>query len=202
MLRQRSKKAYEEAIETYKNLGAEIVELPDIFDPKYSIAVYTIIQRSEVLSNLARYDGIRYGNGRDHFGDEAKRRVMLGTYALSAGYYDAYYKKAQQVRTLIIEDFARIFKQVDVMVAPTSPSVALPLGASKGHPMFGEMADVLVEPSSIAGIPGINVNAGFSKDGLPIGIQIMGPQFAEEKIINFAYQFELNTNWHTKKPNL
>ena len=193
---------FADTVETFKKLGAEIVELPDIFDPKYSIAVYTIIQRSEVSSNLARYDGIRYGNGRDIFGDEAKRRIMLGTYALSAGYYDAYYKKAQQVRTLIIDDFSRIFEKVDVMIAPTSPSVALPLGASKGHAMFGEMSDVLVEPSSIAGIPGINVNAGFSPDGLPVGIQIMGPQFAEEKILNFAYQFEQSTDWHTKKPNI
>ncbi len=194
--------AFEEAIKAFEKLGVEIVTLPDIFDPKYAIAVYTIIQRSEVSSNLARYDGIRYGNGRDAFGDEAKRRIMLGTYALSAGYYDAFYKKAQQVRTLIIEDFKKIFSSVDVMIAPTSPTVALPLGATKGQSMFGEMADVLVEPSSIAGIPGININMGFSPDGLPIGLQIMGPMFAEEDILNFAYQFEQSTEWHVPKPNL
>jgi aspartyl-tRNA(Asn)/glutamyl-tRNA(Gln) amidotransferase subunit A len=194
--------SFEEAVRTYQKLGAEIVELPDIFDPTYAIAVYTIIQRSEVSSNLARYDGIRYGNGRDIFGDEAKRRIMLGTYALSAGYYDAFYKKAQQVRTLIIEDFNKIFGTVDAMIAPTSPTVALPLGATKGQSMFGEMADVLVEPSSIAGIPGINVNMGFSKEGLPIGLQIMGPMFSEEEILNFAYQFEQNTEWNKQKPNL
>lgn len=194
--------SFDEAVRSFEKLGAEIVELPDIFDPKYAIAVYTIIQRSEVSSNLARYDGIRYGNGRDAFGDEAKRRIMLGTYALSAGYYDAYYKKAQQVRTLIIEDFKKIFATVDVMIAPTSPTVALPVGATKGQSMFGEMADVLVEPSSIAGIPGISVNMGFSPDGLPIGLQIMGPMFAEEEILNFAYQFEQNTGWNKQRPSL
>jgi aspartyl-tRNA(Asn)/glutamyl-tRNA(Gln) amidotransferase subunit A len=194
--------AFDDAVRSYEKLGAEIVELPDIFDPKYSIAVYTIIQRSEVSSNLARYDGIRYGNDRNHLGDEAKRRIMLGTYALSAGYYDAYYKKAQQVRTVIIDDFKKMFETVDVLIAPTSPTVALPLGASKGQSMFGEMADVLVEPSSIAGIPGINVNAGFSPEGLPIGLQIMGSYFEEEKILNFAYQFEQATEWNKRKPVL
>ncbi len=196
-------KVYEKTFAEFEKLGAEIVDLKDdIFDPKYSIAVYTVIQRSEVSSNLARYDGIRYGHGREFFGDEAKRRVMLGTYTLSAGYYDAYYKKAQQVRTLIIEDFARVFQKVDVLLAPTSPSTALPLGSSKNHPMFGEMADVLVEPSSIAGITGINIPAGFSPDKLPVGIQIMGPQFAEEMILNVAYQFEQATPFHTERPNL
>lgn len=194
--------AFWKSVDTYKDLGAEIVEMPDIFDPKYSIGVYTIIQRSEVSSNLARYDGIRYGNDRSFFGEEAKRRVMLGTYTLSAGYYDAYYKKAQQVRTLIIEDFKKIFTTVDVMIAPTSPSVALPLGASKGHAMFGEMADVLVEPSSISGNPGINITCGFSPEQLPIGLQIIGPMFQEEKIVNFAYQFEQATEWQKRKPFL
>lgn len=197
------KRVYEKTFAEFEKLGAEIVDLKDdIFDPKYSIAVYTVIQRSEVSSNLARYDGIRYGHGREFFGDEAKRRIMLGTYTLSAGYYDAYYKKAQQVRTLIIEDFARVFQKVDVLLAPTSPSTALPLGSSKNHPMFGEMADVLVEPSSIAGITGINIPAGFSSDKLPVGIQLIGPQFSEEMILNVAYQFEQATPFHTEKPNI
>lgn len=189
------------AIKVLEKLGAKVVKL-DLFKPKYAIAVYTILQRSEVSSNLARYDGIRYGHDRTFFGDEAKRRIMLGTYTLSAGYYNAYYKKALKVRTVIVEDFQKAFNVVDVIVAPTSPSTALPVGSSKNHPMFGEMADVLVEPSSIAGLPGINVPCGFSKAGLPIGMQIIGPQFAEEKLISVAYAFEKETEWHKRKPSL
>ncbi|MBI4080357.1 MAG: Asp-tRNA(Asn)/Glu-tRNA(Gln) amidotransferase subunit GatA [Candidatus Levybacteria bacterium] len=189
------------AIKEYEKLGATIKKIK-LFQPKYAIAVYTILQRSEVSSNLARYDGIRYGYGRDRFGDEAKRRIMLGTFTLSAGYYDAYYKKALQVRTLIIDDFKRAFQDVDVIMGPTSPSTALPLGSSKNHPMFGEMADVLVEPSSIAGLPGINIPCGFSKNNLPIGLQIIGPKLSEQKLINIAYKFEKATDYHTKKPSL
>jgi len=195
------KKSVEEAILELEKLGAKVKKLT-LFDPKQAIAVYTILQRSEVSSNLARFDGIRYGNDRSFFGNEAKRRIMLGTYTLSAGYYDAYYKKAQQVRTLMVEDFEKAFQQVDVIVSPTSPSLALKLGASANNPMFGEIADMLVEPSSIAGLPGISVPCGFSKNGLPIGMQIMAKQFAEELIINVAYQYEQATQWHTKKPNL
>ncbi len=194
-------KKVEQALKVFEELGAKIQEIK-LFDPQYAIAVYTIIQRAEVSSNLARYDGIRYGNGRSKFGEEAKRRIMLGTYALSAGYYDQYYNKAQKVRTLIIEDFKKAFKQVDVIVGPTSPSTALPLGASKGHPMFGEMADILVEPSSIAGLPGINVPCGFSREDLPVGMQIIGPQFSESIILNVANQFEKNTDFHKVKPKL
>jgi len=190
-----------QALKIFEKLGAKIREI-ELFDPQYAIAVYTIIQRAEVSSNLARYDGIRYGNGRDKFGQEAKRRIMLGTYTLSAGYYDQYYNKAQKVRTSIIEDFKKAFGEVDVIISPTSPSAALPLGVSKGQPMFGEMADVLVEPSSIAGLPGINIPCGFSKDDLPIGMQIIGPQFSESLILNAANQFEENTNFHNKKPNI
>lgn len=195
------KNAIMDSIGVFEKLGAKIKKL-ELFKPKFAIAVYTILQRSEVSSNLARYDGIRYGNNRSFFGDEAKRRIMLGTYTLSAGYYDQYYNKALKVRTLIIEDFNKAFKDVDVILAPTSPSTALPVGSSKNHPMFGEMADVLVEPSSIAGLPGINVPCGISKQGLPIGLQIMGPQFFEEKIVNVAWQFEQNTDWHNRKPSL
>jgi aspartyl-tRNA(Asn)/glutamyl-tRNA(Gln) amidotransferase subunit A len=195
------KTAVEHAITELEKLGAKIKKI-DLFDPKHAIAVYTILQRSEVSSNLARYDGIRYGKERVQFGNEAKRRIMLGTYTLSAGYYDAYYKKAQQVRTLMIKDFEKAFTQVDVIVSPTSPSLAMKLGASNASPMFGEIADMLVEPSSIAGLPGISVPCGFGKNGLPIGLQIMGKQFAEELIINVAYRYEQATNWHTKQPIL
>ncbi len=193
-----------QAIKKLELLGAKIEKIK-LFDPKYAIDVYTIIQRSEVSSNLARYDGIRFGNDRSSFAEEAKRRIMFGTYALSSGYYDQYYNKAQQVRTLIIEDFNKAFKKVDVIIAPTSPSLALPVGATKGESMFGELADVLVEPSSIAGLAGINIPVGFAKNDLPVGMQIIGPQFSESLVLNVANQYEINTQdekWRNLTPSL
>jgi aspartyl-tRNA(Asn)/glutamyl-tRNA(Gln) amidotransferase subunit A len=192
------------AIRKLISLGAKQEDLK-LFDPKYAIDVYTIIQRSEVSSNLARYDGIRYGNDRNAFMEEAKRRIMFGTYTLSSGYYDQYYNKAQQVRTVIINDFNKAFEKVDVIIAPTSPSLALPVGATKNSSMFGEIADVLVEPSSIAGLAGINIPVGFSKSGLPIGMQIIGPQFKEELVLSVAHKYEINTQdeaWRKEKPKL
>lgn len=194
-------KAVNEALEVLQKAGHKIKKIK-LFDPKYAIDVYTILQRSEVSSNLARYDGIRYGNDRTFFGEEAKRRIMLGTYALSAGYYDAYYKKAQKVRTLIIQDFNKAFEQVDVIIGPTTPTTALNVGSSKDNPMFGELMDVLVEPSSIAGLCGINMPVGFSKEGMPIGMQIMGPQHGEEQVLYAAYQYEKQTDWRKEKPNI
>ncbi len=195
-------KVFEEAKKILEKLGHTFVEL-ELFDPKYAIDVYTILQRSEVSSNLARYDGIRFGNDRSYFGEEAKRRIMLGTFTLSSGYYDAYYKKAQKVRTIIINDFKKSFENVDFILAPTSPTPALKIGASEGQVMFGELADVLVEPSSIAGLPGINMPSGFSQEGLPIGMQIIGPQFSEPEIISIAYSFEKETEFlKARKPNL
>lgn len=190
-----------EAVKVLEAQGA-VVKRIKLFPPRYSIAVYTIIQRSEVSSNLARYDGIRFGNTRAAFGDEAKRRIMLGTYALSSGYYDQYYNKAQKVRTIIIEDFKNAFKEVDVIIAPTSPTTALPLGASANSSMFGELQDVLVEPSSIAGLPGINIPVGFDSNQLPVGMQIIGPQLAEVRILNVANKFEQTTDFHTFIPEL
>ena len=190
-----------EAIKVVEKLGAKIIKIK-LFPPKYTIAVYTILQRAEVSSNLARYDGIRFGNDRSFFAAEAKRRIMLGTYALSAGYYDQYYNKAQKVRTVIVEDFNNAFKEVDVILAPTNPWTALPLGASKQSPMYGEMADALVEPSSIAGLPGINVPCGFSNQGLPVGFQIIGPQFSEALILNIAYRYEQEKQFYKQKPKL
>ncbi len=195
------KASVENALKTFEKLGAKVKKIK-LFSPKYAIAVYTIIQRAEVSSNLARYDGIRYGNNRSHFGDEAKRRIMLGTYTLSAGYYDQYYNKALSVRTVIIEDFKKAFTNVDIIIGPTSPTTSLPVGATENQSMFGELADVLVEPSSLAGLSGINVPCGFSKAGLPIGLQIIGPQFAEERILNVAYKYEQENPLYLKKPNL
>jgi len=195
------KASVEEALKTFEKLGAKVKKI-NLFHPKYAIAIYTILQRAEVSSNLARYDGIRYGNDRSFFGDEAKRRVMLGTYTLSAGYYDQYYNKALKVRTVIIDDFKKAFKDVDVILGPTSPTTALPVGATEGQSMFGELADMLVEPSSIAGLSGINLPCGFSKAGLPIGFQIIGPQFAEELVLNVGYKYQQENPLYLKKPNL
>ena len=188
------------ALKKLEELGAKIVEI-QLLDPEYSVDVYTIVQRAEVSSNLGRYDGIRYGYGRHQFGQEAKRRIMLGTYSLSAGHYGEVFVKAEKVRTLIIKDFERAFKDVDVIACPTAPTVALPIGSSIDQAMFGEMADRLVEPSSIAGLPGISVPCGFS-DNLPVGIQFIGPQFREDLILQVAYAYEQATEWHKRKPNL
>lgn len=189
------------AVKVFEKNGARIKKI-DLLAPKYSIAVYTILQRSEVSSNLARYDGIRFGLDRSYFGQEAKKRILLGVHTLSSGYYDQYYTTAQKIRTIIISDFKKAFEKVDVIIAPTSPSEALPVGSSKNHPMFGEMADVLVEPSTIAGLPGINIPCGFSEKGLPIGMQIIGPQLSESLILNIAQKFEKETDWHKAKPVL
>ena len=194
-------KKVKEAIKLFKNEGLVIKEV-SLLDPKYSVAVYTVIQRSEVSSNLARYDGIRFGNDRTKFGDEAKNRIMLGTYTLSAGYYDQYYLKAQKVRTLICQDFEDVFKSVDVLIAPTTPTSALEIGASEKSPMFGELQDILVEASSMAGLPGVNLPCGFTKNNLPIGMQIIGPQFSEELLFKVGHGYQQLTNWHKKRPKI
>jgi len=192
-------------LKEYEKLGAELIEI-DLLDPKYSMAVYTLICRSEVSSNLARIDGIRYGhisskqaetildqirfNRGEGFGNEAKQRSMTGAYALSAGYYDAYYKKAQKVRTLIIADFKRAFKDVDIIAGPTMPGPAPKIGVTKNNPLFGEMADLLTEPSALSGLPCISIPIGNNSEGLPIGMQFFGPQFKEQLVLNTAFTFE------------
>lgn len=188
------------AIADLEKAGATIKEI-SLMDPHHSISVYTIVQRSEVSSNLSRYQGIRYGNTRDAFGDEAKRRIMLGTFALSAGYYDQYYNKAQKVRTLIVKDFEAAFNEVDLIVGPVTPSVALPVGVSEGADMFGELQDILVEASSIAGLTSASVPCGFVK-GLPVGLQLTGAQFEEQKVLEAANSYQQITDWHTKRPQL
>jgi len=175
----------EEFLELLKSNGAQVVDV-DLLSPKYAIAVYTILQRSEVSSNLARLDGIRYGNPRTDFAFEAKNRMMLGAYTLSAGYYDEYYAKAQKVRTLIVEDFASAFNKVDLIVGPTMPCTALKLGESEKSPIFGELMDVLAEPSAIAGLSAISIPFGTDDNKLPIGVQMIGPQFSEKSLIDLA----------------
>ena len=176
-----------------KKMGHKIKEI-SLLNPEISIAVYTILQRAEVSSNLARYDGLRYGHDRNHFGLEALRRIMLGTFVLSAGYFDQYYLQAQKARTKIVKDFQKAFTNVDLILAPTSPTTALKLGAWKESVIFGEIQDVLVEPSALAGLPAINLPCGFDHQQLPIGLQIIGPQRQESEIIKLAYQIESLTN--------
>lgn len=192
-MRQEVKDLIMDAVAKFKELGATVDEI-SLMDPKYSIGVYTVLQRSEVSSNLSRFDGIRYGNSRDSFCQETKRRIMLGTYTLSAGYYDAFYKKAQAVRTLIVDEFNEVFKTYDAIIGAVSPGPALPVGASKNQPMFGEMEDVLLEASSIAGLTSAGVPCGFI-DGLPIGLQITSDQLQEAKALTIADCYQRNTNF-------
>lgn len=182
------------AIETLKRMGHTFKKVK-LIHPKYSISVYTILQRAEVSSNLGRYDGIRYGNDRSFFGEEAKRRIMLGTYTLSHGYYDAYYNKATKVRRLIQNDFEHAFKDVDFILASTTPITALKLGTWVKYPFFGEIMDALNEPAAAAGIPAISLPIGLNKIGLPVGMQLMGRHFDEENLLNIAHHFEKETGF-------
>lgn len=176
----------------------EEVSLPHT---KYALAVYYIIQPSEVSSNLARYDGIRYGGSRERFGEEAKRRMMLGTYALSAGYYEAYYLKAMKVRTLIKKDFEEVFKKVNAIIAPVSPTPPFKLGERVKDPLKMYLADVFTITANLAGLPGLCVPVGFT-NGLPVGMQILGPQFSEKLLFRLGHAYEQETQWFKKKPPL
>lgn len=190
----------EAAVKLFEEQGVNVEEI-SLPHTEYGIAIYYIIMSSEVSSNLARYDGIRYGSKRITFGDEAKRRIMLGTYVLSAGYYEAYYKKAMQVRTLIKKDFAKAFETVDVIIAPVAPTVPFKFG-EKQTPLELYLADIFVEPANLAGIPALALPCGFSSSGLPIGMQIMGPQFSEELLFRVGHTYQQLTDWHKRRPNL
>lgn len=183
-------------IEKLKELGFKTKEI-DLISPKYSIGVYTIVQRSEVSSNLARLDGIRYGHTRDMFGFEAKKRMFLGAHVLSSGYHDKYYTKAQKVRTLIINDFEKAFEEVDLIVSPTMPITALKFGEGEKNPLFGEMMDVLHEGSAVSGLAAISVPIGFSK-GLPVGGQLISRRIDEEKLAFAGILYQNNTDYHKK----
>lgn len=208
--------AIQNAIETYKSLGAEIVEisLPNI---KHSIGVYYIIATAEASSNLARFDGVKYGyrtkdaknlidmytkSRAEGFGPEVKRRIMLGTYALSSGYYDAYYKKAQQLRALIKLDFDKAFEKVDLLISPTCPNTAFEFGSKTEDPLAMYLTDIATISANLAGIPGISVPAGFDKSGMPIGLQILAPQLGETKLFNASYKFEQANDFYTKIASL
>ena len=210
------KKALEHAIEIYKNLGCEIVEV-SLKKLKYSIGIYYILATAECSSNLARFDGVRYGyrcknpenlmemytkTRAEGFGPEVKRRIMLGTYALSSGYYDAYYKKAQQMRALVTEEFKEAFEKVDVLISPTCPNTAFDLGAKSSDPLAMYLTDIATISCNLAGLPGISVPAGFDSDGMPIGLQILAPQLQESRLFNFAYKFEQSNDFYKKLANI
>jgi aspartyl-tRNA(Asn)/glutamyl-tRNA(Gln) amidotransferase subunit A len=204
-----------EAIAHLQAMGAEVCEI-SLPRTHLGLPVYYIIAPAEASANLARFDGVKYGlrvQGRDliatymetrgaGFGAEVKRRIMLGTYALSAGYYDAYYIRAQKVRTLIKQDFAQAFAQVDIIAAPVSPTTAFPLGAKTDDPIQMYLADVFTLPVSLAGICGISIPCGFDHDGLPVGLQLIGPAFGEQRVLGVAHAFQQTTDFHLKKPVL
>ena len=209
-------KAMQAAIDTYKALGADIVEisLPNL---KHSIGIYYILATAECSSNLARFDGVRYGHRTDNaenllemycksraegFGPEVKRRIMLGTYALSSGYYDAYYKKAQQMRRVVTEDFIKAFEKVDVLISPTCPNTAFDLGSKTEDPLAMYLTDIATISANLAGIPAMSIPAGFDCDGMPIGLQLMSPQLSEAKLFNIAYKFEQAHDYYKQLANI
>ena len=209
-------KALQCAIDTYKSLGADVVEisLPNL---KHSIGIYYILATAECSSNLARFDGVRYGHRADNadnlldmycksraegFGPEVKRRIMLGTYALSSGYYDAYYKKAQQMRRIVTEDFLRAFEKVDALISPTCPNTAFDLGSKTEDPLAMYLTDIATITANLAGIPAMSIPAGFDAEGMPIGLQIMSPQLSESKLFNIAYKFEQSHDYFKQLANI
>ena len=207
--------AVREALREFENLGAEVMPV-SLSHTEHALPVYYLIAPAEASANLARYDGIRYGprvqsdrmwdiysrTRGDKFGSEVKRRIMLGTFALSTGYYDAYYGQAQKVRTLIKNDFDQAFENVDLIAAPVTPTTAFPIGEHLDDPLSMYLEDALTIPASLAGIPAISFPVGFDKQGLPIGMQLMGPQFGEEILFQTTHTFQLATNWHLSKPKL
>jgi len=210
-----SAQVMDQAVETLTALGATVeqVSLPHT---KYGVPVYYILTPSEVSSNLGRFDGIRYGHRSpeadslyevytrsrgEGFGPEAKRRIMIGTYALSSGYYDAYYKQAQKVRTIIADEVKALFKRVDVLLTPVSPHVAIKLGEKSDDPVAMYQEDVFMDTAVMAGIPALSVPAGFA-DGLPVGMQLMGPQLEEARLLSVAHHYESATDWITRTPTL
>lgn len=214
------RKATEDALDVLKKLGAVIKEVSLPHTP-YAVATYYIVATAEASSNLARFDGVRFGlraqpasvrknalvdmyeeTRAKGFGDEAKRRIMLGTYALSSGYYDAYYLRGQKVRTLIKNDLDEVFNDCDAILTPTSPTVAFKVGEKVSDPLSMYLSDIYTIPANLAGIPAISIPCGFSKSGLPIGLQLMGKAFDEEILLRISYTYEQNTEWHTKKPKL
>lgn len=209
-------KAVRDAVKTLERLGAAVREV-SLPHTAYAVATYYILATSEASSNLARYDGVKYGvraegakdlldmymkSRSQGFGPEVKRRIMLGTYALSAGYYDAYYKKGQQVRTLIKRDFDEAFKTVDIIATPTAPTAAFKIGEKSADPLQMYLSDIFTISVNLAGIPGISIPCGFTKNELPIGLQLLGRHFDEETILRASFAYEQATEWHTRRARL
>ena len=210
------KRAMDQAIALYRSLGAEIREV-SLPHTEYAVATYYLVATAEASSNLARYDGVRFGHRSEAargladmyaksraegFGSEVKRRIMLGTYALSSGYYDAYYLKAQKVRTLIRQDFLTAFEEVDLLLTPIAPTPPFKIGEKLADPLQMYLSDIFTIPVNLAGTCALSVPAGFSAGGLPIGLQLIGKPFGEESILSAAYAFERETEWHKKKASL
>lgn len=206
--------AVEAALVEYRKLGAETVEI-NLPNTRLSIPVYYVLAPAEASSNLARYDGVRYGYRAPEYGDlvdmyqktraqgfgmEVKRRIMIGTYVLSAGYYDAYYIQAQKLRRLIARDFEAAFRQCDVIMGPTTPTTAFKLGEKSDDPVSMYLSDIYTIAVNLAGLPGMSVPCGFGANGLPVGLQIVGNYFAEAKMLNVAHQYQLATDWHQRMP--
>ncbi len=204
----------EAAINEYKKLGAQTVEV-SLPNTQLSIPVYYVLAPAEASSNLARYDGVRYGyrapeytdlmdmykkTRAQGFGAEVKRRILIGTYVLSAGYYDAYYLKAQQLRRLIAQDFKEAFQHCDVIMGPTSPSTAFNIGEKSENPVAMYLSDIYTIAVNLAGLPGMSIPAGFGANGRPVGLQIIGNYFAEAKMLNVAHQYQLASDWHLRMP--
>ncbi len=205
-----------EAVKLLESNGAKIVEISLPYTD-YALDVYYVVAPAEASSNLARFDGVRYGlrdttadnlidmykkSRSKGFGKETKRRIMLGTYVLSSGYYDAYYKKAQKVRTLIKNDFDRAFEKVDVILTPTSPTTAFKIGEKAADPLTMYLSDIFTIAPNMAGLPGMSVPAGFDAAGLPIGLQVLAAPFAEQKIFDVSNFYQSITGWHEKRANL
>ncbi len=210
-----SRKIFEQTLEKFKELGVEVVDV-SLPHAKYGVGVYYIITPSEISSNLGRFDGIRYGFRDDEakglievykksrgtgFGPEAKRRIMLGTYALSAGYFDAYYLQAQKVRTIIKKELDNVLEEVDILLTPTTSGPAFKIGEQSNDPLKMYLEDIFVTGPSLAGLPAISIPAGFI-DNLPIGVQLIGARFDEKTIFNFAHIFQANTDFHLQKPKI
>jgi aspartyl-tRNA(Asn)/glutamyl-tRNA(Gln) amidotransferase subunit A len=202
------------ALSEMEKLGAALVDV-NLPLTELSIPVYYVIAPAEASSNLSRYDGVRYGHRAqsytdledmykktraEGFGDEVKRRIMIGTYVLSHGYYDAYYLKAQKIRRLIAEDFQKAFAQCDILAGPVSPTVAWNIGEKSSDPVAAYLADIYTLSSSLAGLPGMSVPAGFGAHGMPVGLQLIGNYFQEAQLLGTAHQFQLATDWHQRKP--
>jgi aspartyl-tRNA(Asn)/glutamyl-tRNA(Gln) amidotransferase subunit A len=208
-------KVVQDAIAEYKKLGAETVEI-SLPNTKLSIPVYYVLAPAEASSNLSRYDGVRYGHRAaeytdlmdmycksraEGFGAEVKRRILIGTYVLSAGYYDAYYLKAQQIRRLIADDFVQAFKKCDIIMGPTAPSTAFKAGEKADDPVAMYLQDVYTIATNLAGLPGMSIPAGFDK-GLPVGLQLMGNYFDEARMLDVAHAYQQVTDWHSRMPDL